>query len=323
MLVLSDCPAKLAGLVPGAGWTEVASAALDVSDRRLWRALGTSERLWRGRAQALASYGSWARALIVDEAHGSQFDVLRELIGTDPGLTGPTACLALSGRGFHGQRGRPWAALPGNLHLCVVFPEPALAARHAPLLAALPTVAVVDAVRALTAGALRPGIKWVNDVLLDGRKIAGVLTATQTQGERLTAVLLGIGLNVSAAPPVEATPFVPSVGCLAEAGARLTVLEVLAGVLAALAARMASLVERGPGALLDAYRAASIVIGREVCVFEERALERAEPGSSARPFARGVVRGIGDDLSLRLDSLPAPLTRGRLVFAERCDPQER
>ncbi len=73
----------------------------------------------------------------------------------------------------------------------------------------LPVVALVDAVRAVTGGALRPGIKWVNDVLVDGRKIGGVLTSTQTQGDRVSAVLLGIGLNVATAPPVPPTPFVP------------------------------------------------------------------------------------------------------------------
>jgi BirA family biotin operon repressor/biotin-[acetyl-CoA-carboxylase] ligase len=260
--------------------------------------------------------------VIVDEAPASQFDVLRELLGTALQLPGPTACLALSGRGFHGQRNRPWLAAPGNLHLCVVFPEPQLAARHAPLLAALPTVAVVDAVRALTA-ALEPGIKWVNDVLLDGRKIAGVLTSTQTQGDRLTAVLLGIGLNVASVPPVETTPFVPSAGSLAAAGASVGVIDALAAVLDALAARMIELVEEGPGLLLDAYRAASLVIGREVCVFDEAALETAAAGGPSRPFARGTVRGIGDDLSLLLDTLPEPVTRGRLVFAERCEPLER
>ena len=203
------------------------------------------------------------------------------------------------------------------------YREPALAARHAPVLAALPTVSVVDAVRALTAESLQPGIKWVNDVLLAGRKIAGVLTSTQTQGDRLTAVLLGIGLNVASVPPVETTPFVPSAGSLAAAGASVGVIDALAAVLDALAARMIELVEEGPGLLLDAYRAASLVIGREVCVFDEAALEAAAAGVPSRPFARGTVRGIGDDLSLLLDTLPEPVTRGRLVFAERCEPLER
>jgi BirA family transcriptional regulator, biotin operon repressor / biotin---[acetyl-CoA-carboxylase] ligase len=322
MLVLSDCPGKLAGLIPEASWCEVAEAALTATDRRVWRALGPAGRLWQGHLGSLAPPGFWSRALIVGEAPGSQFDALRELLGSDLELPGPTACLALSGRGFHGQRGRPWLAAPGNLHLCVAFPEPGLAARHASRLAALPTVSVIDAVRSLTGGSLQPGIKWVNDVLLDGCKIAGVLTSTQTQGDRIGAVLLGIGLNVATAPAVDTTPFVPSVGCLAEAGARVTVLDAFVAVLDALARRLGEIESAGPGPLLGAYRAASLVIGREVCVFEEAA-EGPMAGSPARPFARGTVRGIGDDLSLVLDGVDAPVTRGRLAFAEHCDPLGR
>jgi BirA family biotin operon repressor/biotin-[acetyl-CoA-carboxylase] ligase len=226
--------------------------------------------------------------------------------------------VALTGRGFHGQRDRPWAAASGNLHLCAVFPEPGLAAGVLPSLPMLPVVALVDAIRALSSGTLRPGVKWVNDVLIDGRKVGGVLTSTQTQGDRVTAVLLGIGLNVAHAPEVSPTPFVPRVGCLADAGARVTWDDAAVAVLAALGRRLAALVLDGPGPLLDAYRGASLVMGREVCVFPD-----SEPGEipvGGRPAAilRGIVRGIGADLSLALEGVEAPVRSGRLAFAEDC-----
>jgi BirA family biotin operon repressor/biotin-[acetyl-CoA-carboxylase] ligase len=252
----------------------------------------------------------------VAEAPGSQFDALRQALAEGLELPGPTASVALTGRGFRGQRDRPWAAVPGNLHLCVVFPAPGLAAGALPSLPMLPVVALVDAIRALSWGALGPGIKWVNDVLIDGRKVGGVLTATQTQGERVSSILLGIGLNVAAAPEVPPTPFVPRVGCLADAGTRATWDEAAKALLAALGRRLGELVESGPGPLLDAYRGASVVIGREVCILPD-----SEPGETAvaeRPVAilRGIVRGIATDLSLVVDGIDAPVTRGRLAFAE-------
>jgi BirA family biotin operon repressor/biotin-[acetyl-CoA-carboxylase] ligase len=170
----------------------------------------------------------------------------------------------------------------------------------------------------MSGGALRPGIKWVNDVLLDGRKIGGVLTATQTQGDRVNAVVLGIGLNVATAPPVPPTPFVPLVGCLAEARATVTWAEAAAFVLTALGRRLAELVGEGPAALLEAYREASLVIGRDVCVFADDERGETPARSPSTPMLRGIVRGIAADLSLVLDGVDSPVARGRLAFAEDC-----
>jgi BirA family transcriptional regulator, biotin operon repressor / biotin---[acetyl-CoA-carboxylase] ligase len=319
VLLLSDCPGRLGGLARIEEGRETPLDSLPPGDRALWRALGGGRRLWCGTARDPAPPGFWSRAAIVAEASSSQFDALREALGGGLELPGPTACVALTGRGFHGQRGRPWASASGNLHLCAVFPAPGLAARALPSLPMLPVVALVDAIHALTAGALRPGIKWVNDVLVDGRKVGGVLTATQTQGGRVSSVLLGIGLNVATAPPVPPTPFVPSVGCLADAGARLTWDTATEAVLAALGRRMTELVGHGPGALLEAYRAGSLVVGREVCVLAD-----PEPGETAvaappTPLLRGTVRAIAADLSLTLEGVEAPVTSGRLAFAEDCD----
>jgi len=317
MLVLSDCPERLAGLVPGGTGSDARVDSLPASDRALWRALGAGDRPWRGTGPEPGPPGYWSRALVVAEARASQFDVLRERLAAGLELPGPTACVALSGRGFHGQRNRAWLSEPGNLHLCAAFPEPGFPARDAGSLTMLPAVALVEAVCAMTGGRLRPGIKWVNDVLLDGRKIGGVLTATQTQGDRVRSVLVGIGLNVSTTPPVPPTPFVPTVGSLAEAGSRVTWADACAGVLAALGRWMTRIASAGPAALLDAYRDASLVIGREVCVFEESA-DGHSAGTRLSPLHRGNVRGIAPDLALILEGAETPVASGRLAFAEDC-----
>ena len=318
MLLLSDCPERLGGLACVEDGAEAPLDSLPPGDQALWRALSTRRRLWRGTARDPGPPGFWSRALVVAKAPGSQFDALRQALADGLELPGPTASVALTGRGFHGQRGRPWASAPGNLHLCAVFPGPGLAAREARSLPMLPVVALVDAVRALTAGTLRPGIKWVNDVLVDGRKVGGVLTSTQVQGDRVTAVLLGIGLNVATAPPVPPTPFVPSVGCLADAGARVTWDAAAEAVLAALGRRVSELVDDGPAALLEAYRESSLVIGRVVCVFPDSGPGETPLGERPVPILRGTVRAITADLSLVLEGVDTPVTSGRLAFAEEC-----
>ena len=317
MLLLADCPDRLTGLVPA--WSPASPGSLEADDQAVWRASGTRDRLWRATGADPAPAGFWSHGLIVAEARASQFDVLREALAGGWTPPGPVAWAALGGRGFHGQRGRPWLAGPGNLHLCAAFPEPGLSARDAASLPMLPAVAMVDAIRAMTGGALRPGIKWVNDVLLDGRKVGGFLTATQIQGERVSAALVGIGLNVSTTPPVPPTPFVPSAGSLAEAGSHATWADAWVAVLEALGRRMSEIVGAGSAGVLDAYRDASLVVGREVCVFEEEPADgESSPGRPPLLLHRGVVRGIRPDLALVLEGQGTPVTRGRLAFAENC-----
>ncbi len=318
MLILSDCPEQLAGLARGEDGSATPADSLPSSERALWRSLAGGDRLWRGTARDPDHSGFWSHAVVVADAPSSQFDSLNESLAAGLEFPGPTACLALTGRGFRGQRGRPWVSAPGNLHLCAVLPSPGVAAREAGSLPMLPAVALVDAVRALSGGTVRPGIKWVNDVLVAGRKVGGVLTATQTRADRVEAILLGVGLNVATAPAVPPTPFVPAVACLAGAGVPVTWDEALFAVLKALARRLAEFVSGGPAGLLDAYRAASVVIGREVCVFPDTEHGETPVGSQSSPIVRGTVRDIAADLSLVLEGAEAPVARGRLAFAEDC-----
>jgi BirA family biotin operon repressor/biotin-[acetyl-CoA-carboxylase] ligase len=96
-----------------------------------------------------------------------------------------------------GRVGRTWEALPGtNLLASILFlddlDEPQL----------LTNRVAVAAVRACERVAkVSPDLKWPNDLLLDGAKLAGVLAEAGSQHGRLTCVVVGIGLNIGWAPP--------------------------------------------------------------------------------------------------------------------------
>jgi BirA family transcriptional regulator, biotin operon repressor / biotin---[acetyl-CoA-carboxylase] ligase len=102
-----------------------------------------------------------------------------------------------------GRLGRAWVAPPGTALLVSVVLRPALAAGQVWLVASLAGVALVDAVREALAAAgegVKVGLKWPNDLLLDGRKAAGLLAEAGTGpgpgGGRLPWVVLGMGVNV-------------------------------------------------------------------------------------------------------------------------------
>lgn len=93
-----------------------------------------------------------------------------------------------------GQHGRSWFARPGSSVLLSVLlmPPPALA--RPVVMTALASVAVCRLVQARTGKV--PRIKWPNDVLVDGRKICGILIEQARHGDRV-AVVVGLGLNVT------------------------------------------------------------------------------------------------------------------------------
>jgi BirA family biotin operon repressor/biotin-[acetyl-CoA-carboxylase] ligase len=93
-----------------------------------------------------------------------------------------------------GRQGRRWHSPAGeNLYLsCVLRPELAPAAATAITLAA--GLGVADAVQRAGAPA---ALKWPNDVLAGGRKLAGILTEMSTRGERVQHIVVGIGVNLA------------------------------------------------------------------------------------------------------------------------------
>jgi len=94
-----------------------------------------------------------------------------------------------------GRLGQAWQSPPfSNLYLSVVL-RPRLAPRHAPQITLAAAVALVETAGFFLPGA--PSIKWPNDILVNGKKLAGILTEAACSAGRVDYVVLGIGLNVN------------------------------------------------------------------------------------------------------------------------------
>ncbi|MFQ6026107.1 MAG: biotin--[acetyl-CoA-carboxylase] ligase [Dehalococcoidia bacterium] len=114
--------------------------------------------------------------------------VLQAEAGAEEG----TVVVAETQTASRGRFGRTWVSAEGNLYLSVLF-YPTLKAL--PFLSSLGGVAVVRAINQITG--LKPRIKWPNDVLLDGKKVAGILVESAIAGDSVRYAVLGIGINVS------------------------------------------------------------------------------------------------------------------------------
>ncbi|MEO0999228.1 MAG: biotin--[acetyl-CoA-carboxylase] ligase [Pseudomonadota bacterium] len=119
----------------------------------------------------------------------------------EAGATGPVWILARRQTAARGRRGRAWVAPEGNFAatLLMQVPEGPEAAAERSFVAAL---ALRDALIAAGLAPDRLALKWPNDVLLDGGKVAGILL--ETVPTTPLALLIGIGVNLAHCPDAEA-----------------------------------------------------------------------------------------------------------------------
>lgn len=141
---------------------------------------------------------------IHDEA-GSTQDLARA--AARAGVPGPVWFMARRQTAGRGRRGRVWTAPEGNLSATLLL-RPRLSAAEAAKLSFVAALAVADAFAALAPG-VEIGLKWPNDVLLEGGKAAGILLESEGSGGAADWVAVGIGLNLAGHPPADPDAAVP------------------------------------------------------------------------------------------------------------------
>lgn len=120
----------------------------------------------------------------------------------EAGEQGPVWITAERQTAGRGRRGREWVSPSGNF-MGTLFLRPQAGPRKAAELSFVAAVAVHDAVDGLLPPALRPGLKlkWPNDLLHDGRKLAGILLESSgIAGGELAWLAIGIGINLAQYP---------------------------------------------------------------------------------------------------------------------------
>jgi BirA family biotin operon repressor/biotin-[acetyl-CoA-carboxylase] ligase len=173
----------------------------------------------------------------------------------------PTWVVARRQTGGRARRGRNWTSEPGNLYTSLYLPDPAPPARAAQLSFVI-ALAVRDAIIACAPEhAARLTLKWPNDVLCDGRKIAGLLL----EGEmgKVFTVAIGIGVNCRHHP--EGTEF-PATD-LAASGIEVSPGDLFRSLTATMLSRV-GLWDRGEGfaAVRSDWLAAAAGVGGRVRV---------------------------------------------------------
>lgn len=94
-----------------------------------------------------------------------------------------------------GRLVRQWYSPKGTGLWMSIIVRPEIPIQKTPQLTLLMAVAVIQAIEATTG--LHPTIKWPNDILINGRKVCGILTEMQAEENRVQSVIIGIGVNVN------------------------------------------------------------------------------------------------------------------------------
>jgi BirA family transcriptional regulator, biotin operon repressor / biotin---[acetyl-CoA-carboxylase] ligase len=188
-----------------------------------------------------------------------------------------------------GRQGRPWHSEKGaGLYVSIVLRLP-VEARALPVVMLALGLAAQEAIA--HAASLAPDLRWPNDVLIGGRKCAGILA--QLEGD---AIIAGIGVNVSQTrfPPGLATP---ATSLLLE-GARVPREDLLAALANAVDHQCSVLVKDGPAAILRMFEASSSYArGRRVRV------------EQADGEILGVTRGLDESGFLIVEQDGGKLTK--------------
>lgn len=143
-------------------------------------------------------------------------------------VAGPVWILGLKQTAGRGRRGRPWQDQAGNFAATLLM-QPTETPDKIALRSFVAALALFDAFRTATGRPAGLQLKWPNDVLLNGGKVAGILLESLPNSTGVTHLAIGIGVNLVSTPAAgttEPSQFAP-VGLMSETGVHITPEEFL------------------------------------------------------------------------------------------------
>lgn len=210
-------------------------------------------------------------------------------LGAQEGPHG-TVVIAEEQTAGRGRLNRNWYSEKSSGIYCSIILRPRLSPAAAPILTLLAGVAAHRSV-CLSTG-LNADIRWPNDLLVNGRKVCGILTEMKAELDRLHMVVLGIGINVNhRAMPDDLQEIATSLAI--EGGRHYSRLEILAALLREVESHYRTLLKEGNAAIVREWSAASSYAeGKRVRV---RANGREYSGTTAGLDTSGALKVRRDD----------------------------
>ena len=206
------------------------------------------------------------------------------------GAAGGTVILADEQTAGKGRLKRVWLSPRGSIALSIIL-YPSLASLSSLIMPA--ALAVVHSIEAATG--LKSQIKWPNDILINGRKVCGILIESDIQGDTVNYTIVGIGINVNLrlADFPEIQPIATSLSD--ELGRDVERLSVICCLLVEIE-RLYLALSAG-GSIYEEWRDSLVTLGRRVRV------------KTGQTMYEGVAESVASDGSLLLRGLDGNLTK--------------
>ncbi|OMF01164.1 biotin--[acetyl-CoA-carboxylase] ligase [Paenibacillus amylolyticus] len=202
------------------------------------------------------------KAVLLTSTLSTQGDVLKL---AEQGQAEGAVVIAEEQTGGRGRFGRQWFSPPGKGIWMSVLLRPDLPLQHTPQLTLLTGVAVCRAVRACSGA--DAGIKWPNDVLIDGRKVCGILLESTVEDHEVRYCIAGIGVDVNFDPedyPEDLTTIATSLKM--ETGQSVDRTKLTAAILTELEQLYFLYQKEGFGVISALWEALSVSMNREITV---------------------------------------------------------
>lgn len=203
-----------------------------------------------------------------------------------------------------GRLGRQWSCPPGKGILMSMILRPKLSAKLVPQLTLLGGVVLSETIKKVTG--CQAGIKWPNDLVINGKKVCGILAQSSLSKAGPTYVILGIGINVNLTTtqlPPECQETSTSLG--AEAGHKISRWLVLKQLISCWEEQYQAFLQGGQPYLKAKWIENNVTLGREVAINRDQgkikglAVDISERGGLIVSFSDGSLEEfLAEDLSL-------------------------
>lgn len=263
---------------------------IEASPHLGYRLVGIPDRMIPAEIRWKLKTKIFAKSVISYKKVDSTNDVAYEL--AEKGISEGVVVIAEEQAAGKGRHGRRWVSPPraGIYMSCVLRPK--MAPNEIPKITLLSAVAVAKAVRSFTG--LDAMIKWPNDILIDSKKVCGILTEMKAEQDRIDFVIVGIGINVNTQTkilPKGASSLKEELRASGKDG-DVTRVELVKKVLESLDEEYLRLKEKGFKPIIEEWKEMTAMLGSRVKVML--------PNSTVE----GQVHNVDPDgsLVLRLDS---------------------
>ncbi|WP_433958601.1 biotin--[acetyl-CoA-carboxylase] ligase [Cytobacillus horneckiae] len=166
---------------------------LEAVRRKGYRIIGTPDKVIADEISLGLKTEDFGRSIHYEEVVETTQKVAHRL--ANEGAKEGTIVVAEEQSNGRGRMDRKWVSPKYTGIWLSIILRPNLPPHKAPQLTLIAAVSVVQAIEEVTG--LSPEIKWPNDVLLNGKKITGILTEMQADADRIASIIMGIGINVN------------------------------------------------------------------------------------------------------------------------------